>query len=290
MAFESELGNYIYATDAVASFATPALVTRDNVLGIVTTVPSPQGTNVVKVPKLGSLTAGDGSESTGITFSSNHELTDSATTLTLARTEGAAKITIEAAKFGQAPWNTVNRGLEEIGMALNRKLAADFKALFSSVSNSVDMGGSFTKDGLLEAKYAVTAAGKAGSSGEYFAMIDFFMMKDLEIELSDTGASAYVNQVDLGGVLGVAAMGVPRASIHGIDIYETDGLPTSGGNTIGCLWDRRAFAACVDSAGIEVTVKPREATEPWTELYGTLFQDIAEHQDTLARQLLVDTP
>lgn len=290
MANETELANIVHQTDVVSAMAVEAFVTTDTVWPLILTDQFPDTTNVIKFPKLGKLEAAAGSESTAFTFGADSELTDTNTTVTGSRKEVAVKMTLEMLRFG-GPFATVQRAVNQAVKALQRLSASELKTLFSSISGSVTATTILTKDNLLDGRYTVVSSVKSeGVSPKLVGMFDYKGMNEIAKELTDTSASAFTNQVDL-GVIGIANGGQAKGELFDIVLYETDGLPTDTGDDVACIWDPgKAFCAGVDGInGFNFFMKQPESQEPWWELYAYTFWNIAEHHDTAAVRILSDS-
>jgi len=289
MAYETELGNIIHPTDTVAAAMTEAFVANDVVFPLVLTDVFPDDTNVIKFAKSGSLTAAGQSESTAVTFSGNHELTDTSTTATGVKKAAAAKITVENLRFG-GQFASLERYGREMANALNRLAASELKTLFASIDTQTTATSTLTKDDILDSRYAVVKSMKGAFSGRMVGMFDYKGINELAKELTDITATAFVAQVDL-GILGLSTAPTPVGRLFDIDMYQTDGLPTSGSDDVACIWDpTAAFCAGIDGRnGFNVEMESPHAATPWVELYAYTFWHIAEHNDTAACGVLSDT-
>jgi hypothetical protein len=289
MANEHELANVSHQTDILASVATEAFVTTDNILPLVNSQAFPDTTNVILFPHLGKVEAGAQAESAAYSYGADDEITDSETTVTGAKKSQAQKITVEAMRFG-GPFATMERYTRASAQAMLRLLASDFKALFSSVSTQVTATSTLTKDNILDGRYNVVSSVKNAGLGPLVGMFDYKGMNEIAKELTDTTATAFTNQVEL-GVLGVARGGQPKGQLFDVTLFETDGLPTSGGDDIGMIWDvDNAFVAGIDGInGFNMTITEPQAATPWWELFMWTFWHIAEHNDTAACGVLSDT-
>lgn len=290
MANEIELANVIHPTDVVAAMMSKAFVALDNVFPLIATQQFPDNTNVILFPKSGKVEAGAQNQSTAYSFGADDEITDSAITCTGAMKSQAQKVTIHNLRFG-GQFANIQRNINEAALAVNRLAAADLKTLFSSVSGGVTATSVLVKDNLLDARYTVVSGIKSGAaSPKLVGMFDYKGMNELAKELTDTSASAFTGQVDL-GVLGMARAGQPKGELFDIVLFETDGLPTSGGDDVACVWDPGiAFCAGIDGAnGFQVRLKEPESQEPWTEVFMWTFWDIKEWNDAAACKVLSDT-
>jgi hypothetical protein len=290
MAFETELANIINQTDVVSGMAVEAFTTQDTVWPLILTDIFPDTTNVIKFRKGGKLEAAAGTQSTALAYSANHEIVETATTVAGTRKETAVKITLEAERFG-GPYAQVERGVQEAMSAFGRLSSAELKTLFSSISGAVTATTVLAKDNILDARYTVVSSVKNKTvSPKLVGYFDYKGMNEIAKELTDTSASAFVGQIDL-GVLGIATGGKPKGELFDVIMFETDGLPTDSGDDVGCVWDpNKAFCAGVDGIdGFRYIATPPNSQNPWWELYFWTFWHMAEHNDTAAVRVKSDT-
>lgn len=289
MAYETELANMVKQTDVVAAMAAKAIATVDSVWPLIRGQAFPENTNVIKFTKLGKIEAAAGTESTALTYGSSHELTDSSISVTGTRKETAVKLTLEQLEFGGA-YAGLERAVGEIARAFNRLAASELKTLFSSVSGSITATNVLTKDNLLDARYTVRSTVKGASESlKLVGWFDFKGVNEISKELTDTDASAFVQQVNL-GMLGSAAPGQAKGELFDTLIYETDGLPTSASDDVSLVWDPSlAFCSGVRAKSYELVITPPKSQEPWFEVYAYTFWDIKEWHDGAAVRVLSDT-
>lgn len=291
MAFETELGNLITIGNAVSSAMGAAFVNKAQGLSLVYTEPFAANTNVLKFQVAGSLTAETVAESTDYTYSANSELTDSSVSCTAKKSVLGTKITVEAARFGGGSAR-LDRIAAEHGAAHARLFDADLKALFSSISTGVTATTILTKDNLIDARYNVVSGIKGAFSGRLVAMLDYKGVAEIQKELTNISASAFGNMENL-GILGLPSTADGYAgNLVGIDIYQTDGLPTSGGDDVGCVWDPlNTFAAGVDGIdGINNTLKDPAAINGLSqEILTWTFFKVVEWRDAGGCRVLSDT-
>lgn len=291
MSYESELGNLITIGNAVSSLLGESFVNGAQGLSLIQTEPFPDNTNVVKIPIDGILTAETVAESTDYTYSASSELTETSITCTAKKTVLGTKITVEAARFG-ANRARLDRIAAKHGQAHARLFDADLKALFSSIATGVTASTVLIKDNLIDARYNIVSAMKAAFSGKLVGMFDFKGVSEIQKELTSISASAFGN-MELLGVLGMPNPGNGYAgNVVGIDIYQTDGLPTSSSDDVACVWDPSAcFYAGVDGGeGLNNTLKDPSAINGLsTEVLTWTFFKIVEWRDTAGCRVLSDT-
>lgn len=289
MPFETELGNFVIPTDAISAGIAPNFVAASVGLGLVYSEPLPENTNVLKFRKAGKVTAAALAESTAQTYSADHELTDSSVSATATKKAIGTKHSVESLRFGTVEALPA-RAESEHGMALARLFDSELKTLFSSLSQTVTATSVLTKDDLLDARYQVVAGAKGASTGRLVSMVDYKGANELTKELTDTAGAAFVSQVNLGSI------GVPQANgyagqLMGVEIYQTDGLPTDSGDDVGAVWDAGlCFAAAIDGGGFETTVDIATASNGFlVELSSYGFWHIVEWNDAAGCALKSNT-
>lgn len=290
MAYETELANIVHQTDIVSALASKAFVQQDTVFPLIATQSFPDNTNVIKFPKMGSLTAGTQAESAAYTYAAGDEITDSAVTITGTKKSQAVKITLENRRFG-GPMAAVERYVGECVRAINRLAASELKTLIATATNSVTATDVLTKDDILDARYNVASSVmSATEGGKYVGYFDYKGVNELSKELTSTTASAFSGQVDL-GILGNASAGTPKGELFDVVFFETSGLATSGGDDVAAIWDPAAAICCgVDGInGFQMRLKEPEAAEPWNELFMWTFWHMALWNDTAVCKVLSDT-
>jgi hypothetical protein len=283
MAYETELANMVHQTDVVAGIAAEAFTTVDSIWPLIQSQQFPDVTNVILFPKLGTIEAAAGTQSTALTYAATHEVTGT-------RKETAVKMTLEQLRFG-GPYNTMERAIQQAVGAFSRLAASELKTLFSSISGGVTATTVLEKDNLLDARYTVRSTVKSASrSSKLVGYFDYKGLKELSKELTDTSASAFAQQVNL-GVIGDAKSGTPKGELFDIVLFETDGLPTSGGDDVACIWDPSlCFCAGVDGInGFKYEITRPTSQTPWFELYAYTFWNIKEWHDGAGVKVLSDT-
>jgi len=291
MAFESELGNFITIGNAVSAEASAALVNAAQGLALVHAEAFPDNTNVIKFRKSGSLVAEAIAESAAYTYSANSELTDASISCTGTKKMVSSRVSVEALRFG-SPGSDLQRIGQEQGNALARLFDADLKALFASVSGGVTAASTLVKDNLLDAQYTVFAGIKGAFSGRLVGMVDYKGAGEIRKELTSITATAFGNLAMLG------VIGVPKGpagfigEFAGIELYQTDGLPSSGGDDVALVWDPRiAFCAGINGIqGLATTVlEPSVLTNMCWEFTTHTFWNVAEWNDAAGCKVLSDT-
>lgn len=289
MAYEIELANSVHPTDAVASFMGPAFVQADMTLPLIRTENFPDNTGTVLFPISGKVEAQIVSESGNYSYDADSEITDTSVSVTFQKSVQAQKITVEALRFSGGAIS-LQRASEEAAKAHARRQAADLKALFSGISGSVTAASTLIKDNLLDARYTVVSGVKDAISPKLAGWFSYKQLNDLAKELTDTTATAFTAQVNL-GVIGISQGRQPKGELFDILLWETDGLPTSGGDTVGCVWDpAHAFCGGVDgNTGFDSNLRFIGSQGVAWELVTWMFYKFAEYRDAAASRVLSDS-
>lgn len=291
MSYETELANLITKGNAVSSLMGEAFVNGSQGLSLVTTEIFPDDTNTIKCPISGYLVAETVAESTDYTYSANSELTDTSVSCVAKKSVLGTKITVEAARFagGMA---RLERIAAEHGRAHARLFDADLKALFASIATTVTASTTLVINNLIDARYNIVSAEKGAFSGKLVGMFDFKGIMELQKEIMATTASAFGN-MELLGILGKPQPASGFAgSLMGIDLYQTDGLPTTGGDDQACVWDpMQCFHAGVDGRnGLNNTLKDPSAINGLsTEVLTWTFFKVIERRDLAGCMVRSDT-
>lgn len=289
MANETELSNFVTVGNAISALVSPAFVKASIGLNLVHAEDFPSDTNTIKFRKSGSLVAETLAESTAYTKSSNSELTDSSVSCTAEKGVIATEITVEALRFGTAAAN-FERLANEHGLALARLFDSSLLTLFSSVSGAVTATTTLTKDNLLDAAYTVRSAMKGAHGGGRLAgVFDYKGVNEIRKELTSISASAFSNLSMLSLVSTPQANGL-AGEFAGIEIYETDGLPTDSGDDVACVFHPMfAFAAGLGGE-FQTMVNFKDASGGYLyEVSSYFFYKVIEWNDTAACRVKSDT-
>lgn len=292
MAFETEISNFITIGNAVSAGISGAFVNASQGLGLVYAESLPANTNVKKFRKSGSLTAEAISESAAYTYSANSELTHTSVTATATKKMVATRMSVESLRFASDVGAEMSRIAAAQGAALARLFDADLKALFSGISGIVTASTILTKDNLLDAQYTIFNGIKGAFSGKLVGMLDYKGANEMRKELTSATASIFGNMETLGLVGNPKSPAGYIGNFAGIDLYQTDGLPSGGGDDTACIWDPAiCFAAAIDGvSGFNTTIQePAVSNNMGRELVTYGFWNIVEWNDAAACAVKSDT-
>lgn len=290
---DTDLNNFITIGNALSALMGPAFVNHAQFLSLVRTEPFPDTSNVLKVPIGGYLTAANLGELSNYSYSASptSELLDTSVSCTAEKAIVGSRFSVEADRFAK-PWANLPRIATEQGSAHGRLFDANLKTLFSSVTNVVTATTTMTKDNILDALYNIQAAMKGAFSGSLVMAGHYKAVSEIRKELTSITATAFSN-MELLGLIGKPTPGKNYVgNFAGVDVYQTDGLPTTGGDNISCVWDpMHAFYAGVDGInGFRTSLKEPSAINgvAWELLTWTFFKVIA-WRDTAACAIRSDT-
>ena len=287
MANETELTNFVTIGNMVSALASPALVNASICMNLAHIEQFPDNTASIKFRKNGSLVAETVAESAAYTFSASSELTDTSITCTAVKWAVVSKLTAEALRFGTGA-ASLPRMAQEQGEALARLYDATMVALFTGFSVGVTAATILTKDNVLDAQYNVYD-GKT-PPGRLVAVLDYKGANELRKEITSITASAWSNPAMLGIVNNNPKQNNLIGELAGIDIYQTSGLPTSGGDDVAAVFHPQwAFCSGISGA-IQTDVSPFKASDGfWYEISSYMFADVKEWNDRAGCKLLSDT-
>ena len=291
MANEQTLSNFVTIGNAVSSLISPAFVNATQFWPLVYKQLCPGSTNLVKFRKSGSLVAEAIAEAAAYTFSANSVIADTSVTSTVTKKMVANRLTVEAARFGSDVGADASRIAAEMGRALGRLFDADAKALSVGFSTLVTATTVLTKDTLLDALYNLYNGMKGGWSGKAVFVGDYKGVNEIRKELSSITASAFANKELLGVFDMPTTTNQYAGNFAGIDVYQTDGFATTGGDDRAMLFDPAyAMATGIDKEGITVTVQaPFTGTNMTTEFAAYAMWNLVEWNDLAGIEVRSDT-
>jgi hypothetical protein len=287
MANETVLANIVTVSDIVSATISPAFVEGSQMLGVLAqnSQQFAPNTNTIKFKKNGYLTAATVGE---LSPTSNSQYAQTSVSVVAEKKAVNTKLSVEAVRFtGLQPSQIAPLQ----GDAFARLFDSEVKTLFTGFTNSVTATSIVTKDDLIEASYVVRNATLGASSNKLLVVLSDKQIKDLQKELSSTGASAFASGVIDLGLLGQVQ---PRNNVYsflGMDILRSSGLPTSGSDTVGLVFDPAlAFAVGLDGvSGFRTEIKMPDETEGSYNIWSYAFWKIAELNDGAGCKILSDS-
>lgn len=289
--YATEYGNFVTEAYAIAGMMGPAYVSASFGMSVVQTEQFSDTSNTIRIPISGSLTAEIVAESTPYEFSANGELTDTYVTCTAEKSVVSSRVSVEALRFGGST-ASLQRIAREHALAHARLFDSKLKALFPSLSQSVTATSTLIKDNLLDARYYIDAGTAGNESGSLVAVIDHKGKSEITKELTSITASAFSNMELLSLVKLQVPGAKPVGDLAGIEVFQTDGLTTSGGDDVGAVFDpAQCYFAGVDVAnGFNVLIhNPRADNGLTYEVLSWTFFKVVEWRDGAGCKVLSDT-
>lgn len=246
-----DLADAVTIGNGISSLISPAFKEASIGMGLVYAATLPNDTNAIKFRKSGSLVAEVVAEGAVYTPSdANSDINDTSVTATAAKVVVSSPLSAEVIRFGAGAADFTRVG-DEQGRAIARKFDDDLLALIDSITATATASTTMTTDALLEALYNVDNGNTP--VGPRVAILSYKQVYELRKLVANSGAAIWASQYNS------PLFGTPQANnfvgnFLGIDIYQTTGLSTTGGDSQGVLFDPRyAFAAAMGGA-IDSTV------------------------------------
>ncbi len=286
MAYETEISNSAKVTNVISDGISAALVQAVVGLPHVHTEDLPKGTAIKLWRKDGSLTAEAISESAAYTPSANSEFTQTTISSTATKTVVMSKLTAEAAQFGNI--DLAKLAVEQ-GKAIARKLDADLYALFPSLATVVTATSILTVNDVLQAAYSVRASLAGGIGQRLVAILDYKGVFELQKELMNSGAAVLAQPGMTSLLSGLAQLNGYAGQLPGIDVFQTSGLATNGGDDEAAVFNPETCFAGVYSPSVIVKQIDVGIGGFWTELDSYVFSNVVEWNDLAGVLLKSDT-
>ena len=204
-----------------------------------------------------------------------------ATAAKIVRVDG---VSIENQMFSQ---NDLASYAESQGNAIGRSVDDTGFALFSSITNEVDAGGSLTLDHLDLAQLAIFSEETPNSEMNLHVQLGPKGYKDIKADVRESGGSALSNERFLSIFNGPPQVNGLVGQLPGFNIFMTPaGLASSGSNAVQAVFHPRwAFAGMFDSS-VKVWIANKGSEGVFTEIVSYYFFAIVLWNDDAACKLL----
>lgn len=286
MANETEISNFIIRANEISAAISPAFVDASVCMNLVHAETCSDSSNVIKFRKAGSLTAATLAESTAYTFSASSELTDSSITATAAKAAIVSKLTVEAMRFG-TPRAKIATLAEEQGRALARLFDDTVIALFTGFSQLVTATSTLTVDNLLDAQYTIFSGGVP--PGRLAFVGHYKGVNELGKVALNTNAAAFTNPNFL-QLIGQPQANNFKGQIADIDVYQTSGHATTGGDNRQAMFHPLYAFCCALGGAFESEVSPLLlSTGFWKEVASWMYFDVKEWNDLAGVEVRSDS-
>lgn len=285
MTNHTELSNIAIPTDVVSDAISAALVQSVVAWPRIYSEDLPVGTNVKKFRRDGSLTAEEIAESASYTFSASSELTQTSVGSTATKFGCVSKLSVEAQQFAGV---TPAQIYQKQGEAIARDLDDEILALTSGVSTVVTASNVLTIDNIMTAVYNVQNGTQGVSSGVLDGLFDYKGIMEVRKELLNAGAAVFSQPQQTSLLAGTAQNTGYVGSLPGVNLYQTNGLPITGGDDIAVVFDPAlAFASVYGGMQSKASWKGSEGF--FDELATYVFFDVVEWNDAAACAVRSDT-
>lgn len=289
MDYTTEAGNVTKVDASISAKAAPAFVEKAMALAHGTVDYFSDNNSTLRFSQEGDFTAEIVAESSAYTLDAGDEYVETDTDVTAQTYVHIYAPTVQAERFSKDRINPSKLGPKQAG-ALARKLDETWANLFTGFTGNtaIDMGSVATLDGILDGQVAVHKATKQDTRLHYVFSRD--QRTDILKEVKDANAAAFGSEIFLQGLWRKPEPNGLVGEYRDVLFFNKSGLPTSGGDTIGLLFDPEyAFAF-----GIDPTIYTRSvfkgSTALATEIASWMFANVAEWIDTCGVQMKVDTP
>lgn len=276
MAFETERANIIMPTDVVSGDIAQALVKNVVFTPLIRGEGVPADTPVKKFVKDDELVGSELAESTALTFSADHEVVQTAVSSTATKFVSGIKVTVETQRFTRM--TTAERNAK-LGRAIARDLEDEALALTSGFSNQQIATAGATKNDLLTAASTVRANTLNVTGNMLVGVISEQQKLDLQIELTDTAATAFSNPFLLSLLSGSNPTNGLVGEFAGVVLYRQFGLPTTGGDDIGLVYDPELALRQQSESTVNVWESNKGSEGFYTEAVAWTFYDVVELYD-----------
>lgn len=240
-----QMADTVQIGNAISAAISPAFKEASIGMGLVYAETCSPASQVIKFRKSGSLVAEAVTEGAAYAASdANSDINDTSVTATAAKIAVASPISVEAMRFGGGAAN-VARVAAEQGRALARKFDDDLLALFDSVTNTATATSTLDTDTLLTGQYKVMDS--LVPPGPLVAVLDNKGAAELRKLVANAGAAIYSSQYN-SPLFGTPSQNNFIGNLLGIDIYQTTGLSTTGGDDQGLIFNPN-YAFCAAMGG-----------------------------------------
>jgi hypothetical protein len=209
---------------------------------------------------------------------------DTVVDATAAKAVRVTGVSIENQKFSD---QNLESYAQSSARAIARAVDNQGLALFSTVTNQVDVGGNLTIDALDDGQILILAGDVPNVSRNLTFMGGLKAMRSLKGEVRDSGGGAFTNPFMLSILQGLPQENGYYGTLPGYDLYYTSsGLTDVGGQDSQCLFHREwAFAGMFDPS-ISLWLDNKGSEGFYTELASYYFWAIVLWNPAAACEVL----
>lgn len=241
-----DMADTVQIGNSISVMMAPAFVKSAIFMNLVVAETCSNASQSIKFRKSGSLIAESVAEgAVYIPSDANSDINDTSVTVTAAKVAVLSSLSVEAMRFGGGAAN-VPRVSDEQGRAIARQFDAACITLIDSVTNVATATSTMDTDTLFTGQMNIENANCP--PGSLVAVMSPKQANELRKLVANSGASIWNSQYNS------PLFGAPQANnfignFLGIDIYQTTGLTTTGGDTQGVIFNPNyAFAAAMGGA------------------------------------------
>ena len=292
MANETVFTGLAHPTDVFSDAVSAALIENVVVMPLIFAEDLPVNTTIKYFKKDGYLTSSASAVSEGANYTTLSQYTIDKIAVTTIKDVCASWKSVEAEQFGGVSDDLLAK---KQGEALARRLDDEIIALFSGFSQGVTATAKLTIDDILDAAYTVRKNLSGAAGRALTAVLDWKGAHELRKEIVKSAASVYTIPAM------VSLLGTPGQSLvtnngfvgnlPGLEIFETTGCPTGGGDNTQAVFDRSMAFCGVYGRAVETIIVPRGIGNPSVgkEVLSYIFHGVAEWNDYAGCMLKSDT-
>jgi hypothetical protein len=281
------LANSAHPTDVVSDGITAALAEKVKVVPFVKAEDLPTNTAVKLFRKDGSVTGETISEAGAYSYSANGEVTQSSVSATAIKTCVCTKITVEGIQFGTISEADIP-AYHSAG--IGRALDDEIVALFSGFTgNTLTCTSTLTAEDILQGAYKVNASYCARDGQNLVGFFDYKGVYEILKQLVQAGGTAFANESQISLLKGASRNNGYRGSLPGVDIYETDGLPTTGSDDQALVFNPDLAFGGMYGPSVQTWRIPVGSSGFHVEYASWLFHKVIEWNDTAGACIRSDT-
>jgi len=291
MANETVFTGLAHPTDVYGAGISAALIKAVVLPPLIYSESLPVGTNLKNVKKLGNLTSSSGGVAEGANYTTLSQWTTTGVLVTTIKDVVSTFTTVESMQFSPTDEALM---VQEIGLALAREMDAEILAMFAGFANLVTATSVLTIADVMDAAYTVRAAIKgAGGVRRLRAFLNHKGAHEIAKEIVASSASVFTipSNNALFGEDPLVPNGY-KGQVAGIEIYESSGHATTGGNNIQAVVDPGIALAAVYGAGAEMLPpiwRGQGTVSFGVELSGLMWHGVSEWNDTAGCELQSDS-
>lgn len=284
----TEFANAVTMGNVLSTLGSPALVKNVCMMGQMHGENLPVGSQVKSFVKYGSLTAAATlAESTAQSIGSDGELADSKVDATAVKAAIVSGLSVEAEQFSDLD---LQRIASEQFSAIARKIDDEALSLFSGLSQTRTASSLATVDDLMLCQMTIYTNNCPEQNIPLTYVTHPKGGYGIRKDIIQSGASAWSNPSMLDILGGQPQQNCFIGEIPGVArVFQTTGLPTSGGDTVGAVFHPKYTFAGIFASAPQSWVNKKGSEGFYTEIASYFFYDLIEWNDLLGVAYASDT-